>query len=283
MICLSRREYRGSSPYTDEELRTINHGSEEERAKFLQEQGVLIALFVDGIIQTLSLPKAGGLTVVGWSMGNVFTLALRACISDLPADTQERLKSYSRSFIVWGTILPPLLISQTNPEHLSYFIVDPPVTALGFPWNFDQPQISQEVLLATFAKRITTHFKHVDLDSKDPSKLDQIGDPSKKPTSETMTPEELSSTLDFTPCFKCDIPLLVPTFSLAVSNQMIKALLDSQVREDWGGVLVWYICGDSNPAIVQTSPWLLEGKIKSEDINTNINFKLIKDANHLVR
>ena len=63
-----------------------------------------MALFVDGIIETLSLPKAGGLSIIGWSMGNTFTLALRACIGDLPADTKERLRSYTRSFILWGMI-----------------------------------------------------------------------------------------------------------------------------------------------------------------------------------
>lgn len=104
MICLSRREYQGSSPFTNEDLKIINEGSEEERANFLQEQGVLMALFVDGIIQTLSLPKASGLSIIGWSMGNTFTLALRACIGDLPADTKERLRSYTRSFILWGMI-----------------------------------------------------------------------------------------------------------------------------------------------------------------------------------
>ena len=106
MICLSRREYEGSSPYTDEELKAMNHGSEEEQAKFLHEQGVLIALFVDGIIQTLSLPKAGGVTIVGWSLGNIFTIALRTCIGDLPVDIQERLRSYTRCFIYLGTISP---------------------------------------------------------------------------------------------------------------------------------------------------------------------------------
>jgi hypothetical protein len=61
-----------------------------------------MALFLDRIIQTLCLPKAGGLTVVGWSLGNIFALALRACIGHLPVDTRERLKSYTRSFILWG-------------------------------------------------------------------------------------------------------------------------------------------------------------------------------------
>ena len=70
--------------------------------EFLYDQGVLIALFVDGIIQTLSIAKAGGLAVIGWSMGNVFTLALRACIGDLPEDTRHRLKLHMRSFIDSG-------------------------------------------------------------------------------------------------------------------------------------------------------------------------------------
>lgn len=104
MICLNRRDYQGSSPYTDEEIRILQHGSDDEHASFIHEQGVLVALFVDGIIQTLSLPKAGGLSVVGWSMGNIFTLASRACIGDLPVETRERLKSYTRSFICWGEI-----------------------------------------------------------------------------------------------------------------------------------------------------------------------------------
>ena len=84
----------------------MNHGSEEEQANFLHEQGVLVALFVDGIIQTLSLPKAGGVTIAGWSMGNIFTIALRTCIGDLPVDIQERLRSYTRCFIHLGTIFP---------------------------------------------------------------------------------------------------------------------------------------------------------------------------------
>ena len=36
------------------------------------------------------------------SMGNIFTLALRAFIGDLPVDTLHRLKSHMSSFILWG-------------------------------------------------------------------------------------------------------------------------------------------------------------------------------------
>ena len=92
-----------------------------------------------------------------------------------------------------------------------------------------------------------------------------------------MTPEELSSTLDFAPCFKSEFPLS-SKLVLSLSNQRTKALVDSHVREDWEGIPVWHILGDSNHPSIQISPWLLEDEIGFE----HINFKLIKDANHFV-
>ena len=105
VICLSSREYEGSTPYSADELKTIYHGSDIERANFLHSQGILVALFVDGLIQSLSLPKAGGVTVAGWSLGNIFSIAMRASIDDLPDNTRQRLKTYTRGFIIFGLSL----------------------------------------------------------------------------------------------------------------------------------------------------------------------------------
>ena len=105
VICLSRREYEGSTPYSADELKTIHQGSDTERADFLHNEGKLIALFVDGLIQSLSLPEKGGVTVIGWSLGNLFTISMRASIDDLPDDTKQRLKAYTRGFIIFGLSL----------------------------------------------------------------------------------------------------------------------------------------------------------------------------------
>lgn len=86
-------------------MKTIHKGSDAERAEFFHNEGILIALFVDGLIQSLSLPKKGGLCVGGWSLGNVFTIAMRASINDLPDSTKQRLKEYTRGFIVFGSSL----------------------------------------------------------------------------------------------------------------------------------------------------------------------------------
>ena len=66
-----------------------------------------MALFVDRLIQTLLLPEKGGVIVAGWSIGNVFTIAMRASIDSLPDDIQQRLKAYTRGFIIYGLSLHP--------------------------------------------------------------------------------------------------------------------------------------------------------------------------------
>ena len=105
VICLSRREYEGSTPYSTDELNAMHYGSDADRTKFLQDQGILIALFLDGLIRTLTLPERGGVTVAGWSLGNLFTIAMRASIGALPDDTKQRLKAYTRGFIIFGQSL----------------------------------------------------------------------------------------------------------------------------------------------------------------------------------
>ena len=77
-----------------DELKTIHHVSEAERADLLHNEGILIALFVGELIQSLSLPKKGGVTVVGWSLGNLYTIAMCASINDLPDNSKQRLKEY---------------------------------------------------------------------------------------------------------------------------------------------------------------------------------------------
>jgi hypothetical protein len=49
---------------------------------FLQ-QGVLLAHFVDRLIQVLALPKKGGVLLAGWSLGNIFMKQPTKALFDL--------------------------------------------------------------------------------------------------------------------------------------------------------------------------------------------------------
>lgn len=99
---MNRREYPGTTPYTDDERRVVIKGSLEERKSFLQEQGKLIALAVDCLVQQLSLP--GKIAMIGWSLGTALLLSVYCSISRLSDDVQKRLKKSVKTFVLLGEI-----------------------------------------------------------------------------------------------------------------------------------------------------------------------------------
>ena len=108
MVCLNRRDYDGTTLYSPAELKVLSQGDESDHALFLEARGVEIASFLDGLIDALSLPgptddgKEGGLALMGWSMGNIFTLSTVASVSLLQPQVQTRLQSYLRKLIMFG-------------------------------------------------------------------------------------------------------------------------------------------------------------------------------------
>jgi len=263
VICLSRREYEGSTPYSTDELKAVHQGSDAERADFLHNQGILVALFVDGLIQSLSLPKKGGVTVVGWSLGNVFTIAMRASIDDLPDDTKQRLKAYTRGFIIF----------------------DPPSQGLGIPMPSSGvyhplKDLPKEARGAAFAKWVSSYYKHGDLSSRDFSQLNQHeGDTSKKPTTDTIPLEELLTITDSGPGDNYETFLIESEdFISVLMKQTTKALFDPQIFEDWGEHPVWFVYCENSTWNVHHGAWDLEKKDKA----SKINFKLVPGANHFL-
>lgn len=106
MVCLNRRDYPGTTLYSSFELKALSEGDANE----LEARGVELALFLDALIDILSLPgpsvegNEGGLAIMGWSMGNLFTLAMVASVSSLQSQVQTRLQSYLRKLIVFGKL-----------------------------------------------------------------------------------------------------------------------------------------------------------------------------------
>ena len=105
IISVNRRGYPGSSSFSEAELRVINEGTATERETFILQEGVLYCRLIDRLIEELSLPKEHGLTVAGWSMGNIFTLALMTAVARLPEDASAKLKAYVRRVLLWGMYL----------------------------------------------------------------------------------------------------------------------------------------------------------------------------------
>jgi hypothetical protein len=141
--------------------------------------------------------------------------------------------------------------------------------------------IPEEERAAFFPKYVSSYYKHGDLSSREFSQLEQVvGDTSRKPTTETMTPEELQSIIDFVPAAKCEIVFIEsPSFLSLNRKQAAKAFFDPQVREAWGGQLVSCVYCENSIWNAIYAAWNLE----KEDKASEIKFKPIPNANHFVR
>ncbi|KAF8898011.1 hypothetical protein CPB84DRAFT_1681629 [Gymnopilus junonius] len=243
IICVNRREYPGSSPFTPEELRVFNEGCDAERAKLLNEQGILLCELVDSLINTLSLPKEGGITISSWSMGCIFAIAMLTAISDLPKGVRERLRGHVRKLLLWD---PPATTIGT---------ADPPGSYVPL---FDT-SLPPEARGPTFGVWVSSYFKHGNLSSHNFDQLNQRDpDPSRQATILKMTPEEIAANTDFAPGPKYDTVLCSPSFAGVHWDQTNKALFDPECREQWGGLDVVHMYGDSNSWIILNGLWSLE-------------------------
>jgi len=266
MIVVNRREYSGSSPYTEAELKVFAEGSDEERFKLLVDEGSNLAMLLDGIIGTLELPETGGVAIVGWSLGNIFTLSILASVDTLPLKVRERLGIYVRRTIMWDPPSQPMGIES------------PPGTYLPL-WDED---LAPEARGVEFGKWVTYYFVHGDLSKHNMEEFNyRTNDPKRKRTFEDMPLPELFKLIDLGPGGKCDTVLCEPPFQKAERDIVDKALFDSKVRAMWKNMKVWHFFGDANSWNIYLAAWVLEDKVKeTETTEPAINFTILEGSNH---
>lgn len=110
IVRLNWRDYPNSTPYSSEEMDVIRNGDETAKSVFMREQGHQLAQFLLHLAQTEGIPKVsevggtvtGGMSVLGWSMGNMWTLSLLGNARSLPDSTREILGQYLRTVVLYG-------------------------------------------------------------------------------------------------------------------------------------------------------------------------------------
>ncbi|KAH9475305.1 hypothetical protein JR316_0012416 [Psilocybe cubensis] len=268
LICIDRREYNGSTPFTSEELRIIKNGNDEERASFLAEQGLLIALFIDGLIQNLALPIHCGGAISGWSLGNLYSLAMINAIDHpkLPQDVRERLKVFLWTYIIWE--IPSYILGIESPPG-SYVPL----------WDYDLPEEDRGPVFGTYISSFFDHGTDV-LAGHNIPLLNHRNPTPGTSTIEKMTQEEILSSTNFLVGPKCDTIVLEPPYYGTHRTNLRKALLDDISSVDKWGMDVWHIYGDSCSWNVVLSPWILEEQCLKA--NKKVHFRTIADANHFL-
>ncbi|KAK7453506.1 hypothetical protein VKT23_011783 [Stygiomarasmius scandens] len=270
MIAINRREYPGSTPYTEEELKIFAEGPDDAtRTKLLMTEGSNLALLLDGLIQSLSLPLAGGVAVVGWSLGNLYALLLLASITSLPQDTKERLGKFVNRAILW----------------------DPPIHPLGIPYDQStcyvplwDPELNPQERAMEFGKWVTYYFVHGDLSKRDLTQFNyRTNDPKRKRSFEDMPFPELMQIIDMAAGPKCDTLVSESSFEKVDWAIVNKALFDGETREAWGSMKIWTMVGDASPWNIHKAVWVLEDESKKiKGTEPSINFTVVKNANHFV-
>lgn len=108
IIAVNRRDYVGSTLFSAAELEAINSDSEDDHLEFLRARGLELAQFLIWMIREKKIPKAsangreGGLALLGWSLGNVTTMAFLRHFETFPKDVAETIEPYLRTLIIYG-------------------------------------------------------------------------------------------------------------------------------------------------------------------------------------
>ncbi|KZV83482.1 alpha/beta-hydrolase [Exidia glandulosa HHB12029] len=244
IVCINRQGFPGSSLYAEEDAHALQSpdATEDDRDTVLRRLGSHLARAVEQLTEELALPQDGARAILGWSLGNVFSLAL---FNSLEAKAQVS------HLIVYEPVL--YLLGASVPEG-----AQEPLRVLSFP---------------DFLRWVTSYWPHGDLTTRDPAQLTITSDPSKafkdpSPTIERLSLKEIAAAPD---AIKPDTHLSQPRFSPALLR-LTKAALAKAHKT---GVRVVAVAG------AQTS-WLslLGAWTAFEWAEGDAQLRIIPDANH---
>lgn len=111
IFTMNMRDYRDSSPYTDEELDAMSSPDVEAQASVVRGIGQDIANFVAYVCKTKGVPrlvrdgeqKTGGVVLMTWSRGNIGLLSILGDPRTLEGETKDIFSLYVRKMVLYGT------------------------------------------------------------------------------------------------------------------------------------------------------------------------------------
>lgn len=133
VITMNCRDYRGSTPYTPEELGHMTDPDLAVQASAVRRWGREIGQFLEYVCKTLHIPagttgQAGGVVLAAWSMSGIASLSILGDPETLGTDLAQSLAPYVRKVILYDS---PAISYGASPE-------------IGIPWPFSDPTLSPE-------------------------------------------------------------------------------------------------------------------------------------------
>ncbi|EJD05405.1 uncharacterized protein FOMMEDRAFT_79656 [Fomitiporia mediterranea MF3/22] len=237
LIALNQRDYVNSTPFADAELDILSSNDEVAHMNFFRARGLEYARFLCWVIKELNIPRldpaesSGGLAFLGWSLGNLTTIAFLAYLDSCPPEIIQTLKPYLKSFFIYGA--PHMFLGYPIPP--------------GTYNPFYVPENPMRIAPLSFASWVSAYYKHP-ADSESGSTVTPDAfiqhEPEKhyRPcTTDTMSTDELSMTLDLTPNARSERFYFDMSFPM-LHNMLEKALLGAN-NSPLPNMKVYYIFG----------------------------------------
>ncbi|KAF9259309.1 hypothetical protein L218DRAFT_875127 [Marasmius fiardii PR-910] len=178
-VIWNRRDYPGSTPYTDRELQDLQQG----RKVFLDQIGREIGEFLAQFIENEDIPEAtsdntrGGIAIVGWSLGCITAMTLFSDQRLVPPKAYLKLEPYIKHLVLYEP--PPFCFGYDMPTGPEYYL------------SFSDPDLkTPEAQFEAFCYWVSSFSNHPDVVSADHRGMDTRTKRSADATVGKWSPEE---------------------------------------------------------------------------------------------
>ncbi|KAJ3575316.1 hypothetical protein NP233_g1187 [Leucocoprinus birnbaumii] len=269
-VAVTRRNYRGSSPFTEEELRVVNRGSEEEKTAFVVNRGLEFLNFIDKFLMQNQIPvqaaqngAPGGIVVLGWSLGNTVALSAIANLKSATPEVQTRLGPLIHTLIIHE---PARNILGHAPDHRNWA-----------PWHLVDQTIPEDAEMGFFTWWISAYFEHRDVEDRSGSGLYFHVPSFKRPP--TVYNLASAGRLDIIEesAAKIDIPYQI--FFFPQYQASYNVLFTKEGRALLPNMKAFFIGCELSPAFGPSTVWMVQDHDR-EHGGGFVTSKLVKGINH---
>ncbi|KAG7087844.1 hypothetical protein E1B28_013782 [Marasmius oreades] len=217
-VVWNRRNYPGSTRYTESELEDLNQG----RKIFMDRIGGQVGEFLERFIENENIPKAtgdrkaGGIAIMGWSMGTASALAIFSDSTLVSPESYSKLEPYVKDCVLY------------EPPHVSLGYSVPPGEKPYIPWQ-DPDQKTPEDIARNFGLYVSSYFDHNDANSADLRDMDTQSKMGSDPTITKWTAEELEKYINPELFVTVELPMFSEAMQSTLKELSDRAFYDERL------------------------------------------------------
>jgi pimeloyl-ACP methyl ester carboxylesterase len=195
-VIFNRRDYAGSSKYTDSELEDLNQGKRVFLDRLAVQLAYAVKFFIDSGIPTISANrKHGGVAIMGWSMGCATAMSLFSDKELIPGALYDELKLYVKDLVF------------DDPPHLVFAYAVPDQENTYDPWTDPDCKTGEEKY-ENFKTWVSSFYSGHNLSTGKVTDLDQSKGSSNNTISK-WSDEEFGKYYDQMAAVRSELPMYV--------------------------------------------------------------------------